>query len=189
MTQNNIHPFGCTVFIKIDKSNLQSKLTTCAAKDFFLGYSEGHKNYRVYKDCIKNKNHSSSSINLNIQNSLIPSTSLNPQEEVNQTISIQHEPSENNNDIQDSPIDEYVSDSSISHPQNSSTLTFKTTSEAGSIQDKSSPESPSLSSREIKRSDNTHLPKGWVMDTVPEKAPRDIIRSIHSSNISYEKRQ
>ncbi|MBW0504142.1 hypothetical protein O181_043857 [Austropuccinia psidii MF-1] len=86
-------------------------------------------------------------------------------------------------------MDEYFSDSSISYPQNSSNLAFKTTSEAGSIQDKSSSESPSLPSREIKRSDITHLPKGWVMDTVPEKAPRDITSSIYSSNISYEKRQ
>ncbi|MBW0505722.1 hypothetical protein O181_045437 [Austropuccinia psidii MF-1] len=102
---DNIHPFGFTVFIHINKSNLQSKLTPHAAKGFFLGYTENHKNYRVYNsilkkvqithDClfddedhIKNKNHASVSSNLNIHNILIPSTPLNPPEEVNQDIPI-----------------------------------------------------------------------------------------------------
>ncbi|MBW0500020.1 hypothetical protein O181_039735 [Austropuccinia psidii MF-1] len=70
----------------------------------------------------------------------------------------------------------------------SSPLAFKKASEAESNQDKSSPESPSLPSREIKKSDNNHLPKGWVMDTVPEKSPRDITSNLNSSLIIYEKR-
>ncbi|MBW0487928.1 hypothetical protein O181_027643 [Austropuccinia psidii MF-1] len=165
LQEDNIHPFVCTVFIHINKSTLQSKLTPCSAKEFFLGYTEGHKNYCVYnsilkkvqithdflfgdEDCIKNENHASSSSNLNIHNTLIPSTSLNPPEEVNQAIPIQHEPSEKN-DIQDSPIDESVSDSSISYPQNLSPLPFKMASEAESIPEESSPESPSLPLREI----------------------------------------
>ncbi|MBW0498494.1 hypothetical protein O181_038209 [Austropuccinia psidii MF-1] len=202
---DNIHTFGCTVFIQINKLNLQTKLTPRAAKGSFLGYTEGHKNYRVYnsilkkvqiaheclfddEDFIRNKNHASSSSNLNIHNSFIPSTSLNPQE-VNQAIPIQNKPPENSNDIKDSPIDESISDSSISYLQNSSPLAFKTASEPKSTQEKSFSESTSLPSRKIKRSNNTHLPKGCVMDTVPEKASRDITSNIDSSNIIYEKRQ
>ncbi|MBW0535933.1 hypothetical protein O181_075648 [Austropuccinia psidii MF-1] len=96
-------------------------------------------------------------------NNLIPSTSSNPPEEVNQAVPIQHE---------------------LSSP-----LAFNLASEAESNQDKSSPESPSIPSREIKKSNNTHLHKGWVMDTVPEKAPGDITSNLDSSNIIYEKEQ
>ncbi|MBW0477459.1 hypothetical protein O181_017174 [Austropuccinia psidii MF-1] len=96
---------------------------------------------------IKRKNHVSSFSNLNIHYNLIPSAYLNPPEEINQSVPILHEPSENNNLIQESQIAKFFSDLSIIYPQISSPLTFKTGSEAESNQEEYSnlsPESPSI---------------------------------------------
>ncbi|MBW0469322.1 hypothetical protein O181_009037 [Austropuccinia psidii MF-1] len=44
----NLHPFGCLVYINIDKCNSSSKLAPRANKGLFLGYLEGHKNIKVF---------------------------------------------------------------------------------------------------------------------------------------------
>ncbi|MBW0579951.1 hypothetical protein O181_119666 [Austropuccinia psidii MF-1] len=44
----NLHPFGCLVYININKCNISSKLSPRANKGFFLGYLEGHKNFKVF---------------------------------------------------------------------------------------------------------------------------------------------
>ncbi|MBW0468572.1 hypothetical protein O181_008287 [Austropuccinia psidii MF-1] len=45
---DHLHPFGCPVYIQVNKANLKSKLHPWAKKGFFLGYSEGPKNVCVY---------------------------------------------------------------------------------------------------------------------------------------------
>ncbi|MBW0538085.1 hypothetical protein O181_077800 [Austropuccinia psidii MF-1] len=44
----NLHPFGCLVYINIDKCNISSKLAPRSNKGLFLGYLEGHKNFKVF---------------------------------------------------------------------------------------------------------------------------------------------
>ncbi|MBW0482594.1 hypothetical protein O181_022309 [Austropuccinia psidii MF-1] len=44
----NLHPFGCLVYINIDKCNISSKLNPRANKGLFLGYLEGHKNFKLF---------------------------------------------------------------------------------------------------------------------------------------------
>ncbi|MBW0540749.1 hypothetical protein O181_080464 [Austropuccinia psidii MF-1] len=52
----NLHLFGCLVYINIDKCNISSKLGPRANKGLFLGYLEGHKNFKVFNfDTVKYK--------------------------------------------------------------------------------------------------------------------------------------
>ncbi|MBW0576192.1 hypothetical protein O181_115907, partial [Austropuccinia psidii MF-1] len=44
----NLHPFGCLVYININKCNISSKLTPRSNKGLFLGYLEGHKKFKVF---------------------------------------------------------------------------------------------------------------------------------------------
>ncbi|MBW0520374.1 hypothetical protein O181_060089 [Austropuccinia psidii MF-1] len=44
----NLHPFGCKVYININKQKVKSKLNPRAQEGVFLGYVEGHKNFKVF---------------------------------------------------------------------------------------------------------------------------------------------
>ncbi|MBW0465948.1 hypothetical protein O181_005663 [Austropuccinia psidii MF-1] len=44
----NLHPFGCLFYINIDKCNISLSLAPRANKGLFLGYLEGHKNFKVF---------------------------------------------------------------------------------------------------------------------------------------------
>ncbi|MBW0539505.1 hypothetical protein O181_079220 [Austropuccinia psidii MF-1] len=44
----SIHPFGSKIFINKEKKKLTSKLSSRAENGIFVGYTKGHKNFKVY---------------------------------------------------------------------------------------------------------------------------------------------
>ncbi|MBW0461331.1 hypothetical protein O181_001046 [Austropuccinia psidii MF-1] len=85
---DHLHPFGCPVYIHVNKADLKSKLHPCAEKGFFLGYSEGHKNLCVYNsstnkiqikhDCLFNSKSQETSSSSEEESSCLGSTSFAP---------------------------------------------------------------------------------------------------------------
>ncbi|MBW0561857.1 hypothetical protein O181_101572 [Austropuccinia psidii MF-1] len=43
-----IHPFGSRVFINKERKKLTPNLSSCAENGIFVGYTKGHKNFKVY---------------------------------------------------------------------------------------------------------------------------------------------
>ncbi|MBW0566184.1 hypothetical protein O181_105899 [Austropuccinia psidii MF-1] len=186
---DHLHPFGCPVYIHVNKASLKSKLHPRAKKGFFLGYSEGHKNVRVYNlvtnkiqithDCLFNEESQEDSTHLE-EDSLCPgSTSFAP---INNAFS---EPS---NLDHSSPFRETDPPPDIDNSIPSSS--FQTAAEFDhesfdDLQESFSPEDCSThpSQTTLLTKD---LPKGWVMDDVLDKAPKDISSKLDTSNILPE---
>ncbi|MBW0546286.1 hypothetical protein O181_086001 [Austropuccinia psidii MF-1] len=211
----NLHPFGCKVYININRQNVKSKLNPSAQEGVFLGYVEGHKNFKVFNsetgklqithDCILLNKEMGSSGNpelvkvkvskehffwlsdcsfksppdrvcdsvppIVLEDSRSLSSSL--YEAANQSSSQQMEEESNNE---------------IYHPDPNSSLCFdKSLLLDTSEEDLADIPLTSLSGGEV--SGIKELPKGWVMEDVPEIAPKNISSNIDEGNIISGRRE
>ncbi|MBW0555864.1 hypothetical protein O181_095579 [Austropuccinia psidii MF-1] len=193
----NLHPFGCLVYINIDKCNISSKLTPRANKGLFLGYLEGHKNFKVFNfdtgkyqvthDCLFLDDCPGYPHFLDkaSPNSISPFY-------LERDLLIK-----GNNDLCFIPSSsEIIPCSSPNHTPISSPISLTPvpcTSPSGL------PNSPSLISKPPNDSCSAEfdagevdksLPKGWVMDYAPSVARKDISFSINQDNIlNYRRNQ
>ncbi|MBW0524749.1 hypothetical protein O181_064464 [Austropuccinia psidii MF-1] len=186
---NHLHPFGCPVYIHVNKASLKSKLHPRAEKGFFLGYSEGHKSFRVFNsvtnkiqithDCLFNEESQEASTHSE-EDSLCPgSTSFAP---------ISNAFSQPSNTDHSSPLIETDPPLDIDNSMPSSS--FQTAAEFDhesfdDLQESFSPEDCSTHPSQNPLLTKGLL-KGWVLDDVPDKAPKDISSKLDTSNILPE---
>ncbi|MBW0571173.1 hypothetical protein O181_110888, partial [Austropuccinia psidii MF-1] len=193
---SHLHVFGCLTFVKKAKANLKSKPDPWASKAIFLGYAEGHKNYKVYNletnrlqvlhYCVfldevmasapspKNKEFVLNNLPGGFQSQMVPSgagtypaQNLDPCDTFNLDAIFDNDTPR----LLDNPSPDCNSNSEedfVSFQKNPDPFV----------------ETPSNSvSTEPGKVDTPNLPKGWVMDLVPDKAPKDITSAIDTENI------
>ncbi|MBW0566654.1 hypothetical protein O181_106369 [Austropuccinia psidii MF-1] len=171
---DNLHPFGCLVYININKANLTSKLSPRSNKGFFLGYDKGHKNYKVFNmvtiklqithDCIFHD----TSVGLENRSESPEEVFTVPSVEAYAPVPVLTAA-----EVEDS--------SSVSSHGSSPSPSCAQSGHAGS-----QPAADAAESRLLEPARS--LPKGWVMENVPVVALNNISSSIDTSNILNSKR-
>ncbi|MBW0462246.1 hypothetical protein O181_001961 [Austropuccinia psidii MF-1] len=215
----NLHPFGCKVYININKEKSKSKLNPRAQEGFFLGYVEGHKNFKVFNsetgklqithDCIFLDKEMGSLENPELVKLKVPKENFSwlsdcslksPSKRLfNSTSSIVLEDSRSFSSLlheaanQSSPQQmEEENNSEIYHPNPNSSLCFDKSlllDTSGEVPEEYLAYIPLVYFPGDEVGDIKGLPKGWVMENVPEIAPKNILSDIDESNIISEKRE
>ncbi|MBW0495118.1 hypothetical protein O181_034833 [Austropuccinia psidii MF-1] len=212
----NLHPFGCKVYINIKKQKMKSKISSRVQEGVFLGYVEGQNNFKVFNietgklqitnDCIfLDKKMSSLEEadfpSLNYPNSSISSVCVPAPVVSSIPFSIPCFPMADCSADSSSGTSLFIQEEE--QPSVSENVVYVPNTESSLHLDPSE-----LPSAEANISDNflsldlgeepveeeanknkVLLPKGWVMETVPDKAPNNISRSIETENIVTGKRE
>ncbi|MBW0506951.1 hypothetical protein O181_046666 [Austropuccinia psidii MF-1] len=215
----NLHPFGYKVYININKQKLKSKLNPRAQEGVFLGYVEGHKNFKVFNsetgklqithDCIflnkemgglgnpklvnvkVPKEHFSWLLDCSLKSTskkLFNSTSSIILEGSRSSSSLLHEiPNQSSSEQMDEE-----NNNEIYHPDPNSSLCFDKSlllDTSGEFPEEDLADIPLVSLPDDEVSDIKGLPKGWVMENVPEIAPKNILCDTYEKNIISRKRE
>ncbi|MBW0549700.1 hypothetical protein O181_089415 [Austropuccinia psidii MF-1] len=171
---DSLHPFGCLVYINIDKASLTSKLSSQSNRGFFLAYAKGHKNYKVF-NMLTGKLQITHACTFNDMSIRLENPSENPAV-VFTILSIEAYtpvPVLTAAEVEDS---NGVSSCGSSLPPSCA--------RSGHTDDELAADAAESRSLEPTQS----LPKGWVMENVPMIAPNDISSSIYTLNILNSKR-
>ncbi|MBW0484253.1 hypothetical protein O181_023968 [Austropuccinia psidii MF-1] len=160
---SHLHVFGCLTFVNKAKANLRSKLDPRASKAIFLGAPSPEK-----KEFVSNK------LPGGFQSPMVPSGAGTY-------------PAQNLDPCDTFDLDAIFEDDTprlLDNPGSDCNLD----SEEDFMSFQNNPDpfvgTPSKSvSTEPGKVDTPNLPKGWVMDLVPNKAPKDITSAIDTENI------
>ncbi|MBW0496442.1 hypothetical protein O181_036157 [Austropuccinia psidii MF-1] len=197
--KSHLHVFGCLTFFKKSGANLKSKLHPWASKAIFLGYAEGHKTYKVHNLETNRLQFSNHCVFLDEVMASTPSprkgefmSNILPGGYQPPIVSsgASDYPSQDFNYCETINLDTIFEDNTprlLGSPvQNGFDCSSNSKEDFMSFQNNSYPfiETPSDSiGTSPEKMDVPNLPKRWVMDLVPDKAPKDITSTIDTGNI------
>ncbi|MBW0496027.1 hypothetical protein O181_035742 [Austropuccinia psidii MF-1] len=191
---SHIHVFGCLTFFNKAKTDFKLKLESWESKGVFLGYAKGHNNYKVYNletgklqfshDCVF------------LDKVMASNPSPRKEEFMSNLLLGGYQPPMFSSDASNYLAQDLESCTAIdldtifekntprllgSPVQDGSDYSSNSQEDFLSFQNSANlpVEAPSKSmSTTPEKLDVPNLPKGWVMNLVPDKAPKDISRNI-----------